>query len=330
MSESFFTIFFITLSLVLLILTGYFWAKKCEVSKGVVGQLSKLLINVLLPCFYFSNIIKLEEDLPFSLVALSGLAGFFNYCFALLICSVLFRFVRRKMIFTKLQSRSFIFSMILQNYGYLPIPLVGSLFLNDPLILVLLFIHNCFVELAIWTVGITYLKGDFNKHFYRSIFNMPFIAIVLGLFVHYLDIPVASVLVNFTGLAGQATIPMALIVVGTTMAGINITQSKNLSKKKLRYYIWRIYAMVFFLRHFLLPLLILLFAYLFVSSPELTKVLILEAAMPAALFPLVIIQLYKGSFNLVARAIIFSTIVGFLMIPVIILLTMKVFFNNGI
>ena len=58
---------------------------------------------------------------------------------------------------------------------------------------------------------------------------------------------------------------------------------------------------------------------------ELVKVLIIQAAMPAALFPVVISKYYQGSPSVAIKVAISSSLVGFITIPVIVNLGLRFF-----
>ena len=55
-------------------------------------------------------------------------------------------------------TRSFLLTNAINNYGYLPIPLILALY--DRETLGVLFMHNIGVEVAIWSVGILIISGQ--------------------------------------------------------------------------------------------------------------------------------------------------------------------------
>ena len=73
--------------------------------------------------------------------------------------------------------RTFAVSSGLQNYGYLAIPLIDSLFPNDGAIAVL-FVHNIGVEIALWTFSLMLLSGNYSLTAKVFLKGPPFILLV--------------------------------------------------------------------------------------------------------------------------------------------------------
>ena len=68
----------------------------------------------------------------------------------------------------------------------------------------------------------------------------------------------------------------------------------------------------------ILPSLILLFAKLSPISPELKKVLVIQAAMPAAVFPIILTKQYGGDTETAVRIVITTTLISIVSIPPVI------------
>ena len=66
-------------------------------------------------------------------------------------------------------ARAFAFTTALQNWGYLPLPIVLVLFPEDTL--GVLFTFNFGVEIALWTAGIWLLSGQRGRDAWRHILN---------------------------------------------------------------------------------------------------------------------------------------------------------------
>ena len=313
--QSVITLFFI-------IFIGYVLGKKNLFSTQVNKTLTSLLINLFMPCFIFSNTVKISFSSTTEIFK-ACLAGYGNYTITLIISSIFIFLIKNFIKFKKVEQRSFIFSISLQNYGYLPIPLALSLFPNDGELIALLFIHNSFVELAIWTVGIIFLTKSFNKNLWKKFLNAPFITIIISILISYFKIPIPKFFFDTTKMIGNIAIPVALLIVGATFAHLKVKKNINTKKSKLVKYNLRFYIAAITLRNFLLPLLILSSSYFLFASPTLTKVLILEAAMPAALFPIVICKYYNKSPHIATKIAIITSLFGFITIPLIISLGLK-------
>ena len=312
-----------TLALFAVVGIGFFLGKKNFFSTEIAKKLTTLLINLFMPCFIFSNILKIDF-FKGDEVLLACIAGYGNYSLALIISSIfLFLLGKNFLDLRKVEKRTFIFSVSLQNYGYLPIPIALSIFADDPKVVPLLLIHNSFVELAIWTVGIIFLTKGFNKNLWKKFLNAPFLTIILSLILNYFKIPIPEFIFLATKTIGQIAIPIALLIVGATFSHLTIKKRHNTTKIKVFKSDLKTYSIAIILRNLILSTAILSFAFFFSPSNTLNKVLILEAAMPAALFPIVISKYYKGSPNIATKVVISTSLVGFITIPTIVFIGLK-------
>ena len=203
--------------------------------------------------------------------------------------------------------RTFAVSVGINNYGYVPVPL--ALLLFDKHTAGVVFVLSIGVETALWTLGVMTLTGASARQSWRRILNAPLVAILLALVLN--GVGLSSHIPEFihTGikLLGQCAVPMALILIGAIVAD-HLHEFHSASG-------WRVIGAAVFLRVGLLPLLLLLAAKFLPASLELKRVIVLEAAMPAAVFPIVMARHYAGDPATAMRVVIGTTVVGLVTIP---------------
>jgi predicted permease len=201
------------------------------------------------------------------------------------------------------------------NYGYIPLPLVLLLF--DKATTGVLFLVMMGVETALWTLGVWTFTGGSLGQSWRRILNAPLIAIVLALVLNTLELNTYLPQPLLTGVhwLGQCAIPMALMLIGAMVADhLHEFHSKSG---------WRVIGAAVLLRQAVLPLLFLLVAKFLPASVELKRVMVLEAAMPAAVFPIVLARHYGGDPATAMRVVIGTSVVGLATIPLWIRFGMK-------
>ena len=205
------------------------------------------------------------------------------------------------------QERTFALSVGLYNYGYVPLPLVLLLF--DKSTAGVLFLHNIGVEVALWTIGVMLLRPEGVARDWRELFNPPLLAILLAILMNSLGIHnrLPQVLQTAIHWLGQCSIPMALILIGATVADY-LHQFHSASS-------WRVISMATLLRLGLLPLVFLLAARLLPGSLELKRVMVVEAAMPSAVFPIIMARHYGGDPATALRVVIATSVLGLITIP---------------
>lgn len=203
--------------------------------------------------------------------------------------------------------RTFAVCVGIQNYGYVPLPLVILLFNKETL--GVLFLVMMGVETALWTLGVWTFKGGSLGQNWRRIINAPLIAILIAVVFNALNLSAHIPTPLLTGVhwLGQCAIPMALILIGAMVADhLHEFHSKSG---------WRVIGAGVLLRIGVLPILILLLTRFLPASAELKRVMVLEAAMPAAVFPIVMARHYGGDPATAMRVVLGTSVVGLITIP---------------
>ncbi len=202
--------------------------------------------------------------------------------------------------------RTFASATGIQNYGYVPLPLILELFPGDTA--GVLFVHNLGVDVALWTVCLIAL-GHGGAREWRKLLNPPLLSIVAALGLNALGandwLPVFGR--RTAHMLGECCFPLALILIGATMADSLRELRQGLG---VRLSVWTCA-----LRLALIPALLLLIAHFVPASRELKQVLVVEAAMPAAVFPIMLARHYGGDPATAIRIVLATSMVGFITIP---------------
>ncbi|HAV61323.1 MAG TPA: transporter, partial [Verrucomicrobiales bacterium] len=205
------------------------------------------------------------------------------------------------------ERRTFAFLTGTYNYGYVPIPLALSLF--DRETAGVLIVHNLGVDIALWTIGLTMLGGIKLRDSWRHLLTPPLITILIGVSLNLggaaPHVP-GFVMTTFKAL-GACAIPMGIVLIGATVADLlpEFHPGKG----------GRVMALSCALRLGILPVLFLLLAKWGPFSIELQRVILLQAAMPAAVFPIIMAKHYGGDTSTALRVAIATSLVGMVTIP---------------
>jgi hypothetical protein len=204
--------------------------------------------------------------------------------------------------------RTFAVTVGLYNYAYVPLPLSLMLFTGTETAGVL-FVHNVGVELAMWTLGVMILSGAKVGQSWRKFINAPLAAIVMSLVLNAVGAAdyLPRALLNGVGWLGQCAIPMSLILIGAVVA--------DHLKEAHADWGWQVITSACLIRLGLLPIGFLLLAKYLPASVELKRVIVLEAAMPAAVFPIVMARRYGGDPTTALRVVLATSIIGMVTIP---------------
>lgn len=203
--------------------------------------------------------------------------------------------------------RTFALAVGITNYGYLPLPIMEGIW--GPESRAVLLVHNVGVEAAIWTVGLLVLSGESLRDGWRRLVSPIVIALGLavacnlsGLTPHLPNVATATI--HALGVCG---IPLGLIMTGVSLASF-VDKPRELFDAKVS-----IAAMA--LRLGALPVAMLLLAKFLPCPIELKRVIVVQAAMPTAMVPVIIARLYGGHPRTAVQIVLGTTVVGIFTIP---------------
>ncbi|MDI1311327.1 AEC family transporter [Prosthecobacter sp.] len=204
--------------------------------------------------------------------------------------------------------RTFSVACGLQNYGFVAIPIVTALF-PDQGTLGVLFTFTLGVELACWTVGVGLLTG-LDKAPWRLALNAPVITILISLLLNFtgLHAHVPLLAHNTFAMLGACAVPLAVLLIGASIADLWGQGAMQ----------WKVAIVSPILRLGIIPIAFLLVAYHLPISLELKRVIVVQAAMPSAVFNIMIARLYGGHATTAVQVVIATTVVSCITTPLVI------------
>lgn len=300
------TILAAALPVFLLLFLGAFLRRTGVLAVESDGSLMKLVIRVLYPCLILDFILGNPAlDHMGNLVA-APLAGFLAVSFGFAVAYLVGRslgLVRGKGL------RTFAYCSGIFNYGFIPIPVILVLFDSREALGVLL-VHNMGVELAIWTCGIILLAGRLERSSLKRLLNPPLIALVVALAVNFagLDSRMPVWLDRFVEMLAACSIPLGILLAGANIA--------DLIRQQGRANPIRVPAGAVAVRLGILPVLMLAgAAWMPGLSTELRQVLVVQAAMPAGIMPIVLARHYGGEAGVGVQVVLATTLCSVVTMP---------------
>lgn len=280
-----------------------------ELDAGVM----RLIVNFLFPCFILDKILGNAALDHAGTIAVAAGAGF-----SLILVGFAVSYLAGLAVGMRRSDGLRTFSLVtgIQNYGFIPIPIIAKLFADKATVGVL-FMHSLGVEIALWTVGVAILTG-FGRAPWRHLFNGPIVAILLGLATNasgaYPHIP-AQVNTTIAMIAG-CSIPLSLLLIGAAISDLIATRGWARPLRR------PLAACV--VRLAILPVAFIAFAKFMPIGLELKRVLAVQAAMPCGLFPLVLARHYGGHVATAVQVIIATSLVSIFTIPAVIGIAMRI------
>jgi malate permease and related proteins len=267
-------------------------------------SLIRLVVNVLYPCLIFEAVAGNETLRSPGNLILPPLVGFGITCLGI---QAGFLVARAIGLHVGTGLRTFALAVGITNYGYLPIPIMENIW--GPRSLGVLMVHNVGVEVAIWTVGVLVLSGQSLREGWRRLISPIMVALALGVASNLSGLTphLPEVLTITIHTFAVCSIPLALIMTGVNLASY-LNDPRELFDAKVS-----IAAIA--LRLVLLPILIVALARFLPLSVELKRVMVVQAAMPAALMSIILARLYGGHPRTAVQIVLGTTVLAIFVIP---------------
>lgn len=287
----------------IVVLAGYIIRRIGWLTAEADASLLRVIVNLLYPCLILDTILGNPALAKAGNVVLAPLVGFGTVVFGYALCYILAPLCGAR---ESRQRRTFAFTTGLYNYGYLAIPIAQRFGTDTSGVL---FIHNLGVEVALWTVGIMLISGAAKSGGWRQILNGPVVAILCAAGLHFAGARhwMPSVALTAVHNMGVAAIPLGLILSGAIFADQMPALSAGGSIPAT------VGACV--LRLSIIPLCMLSLARWLPCPVELRHVMIVQAAMPCALIPVMLSKLYGGDPASALRIVLATSMIGLLTIP---------------
>ena len=216
---------------------------------------------------------------------------------------------------TDAKRRAFALCVGVANYGYIPLPLAERFY---PEALTDLILHNVGVDLSLWSLGIAIIAGGAGGSVLRAILSAPMLAVLAAIAVRQTgtQIYIPSSVATAIDSLGDCAIPLGLLLSGAIIVDFIRTSSGGGGR--------RVIAAAIVVRQILLPIIMLTAAtglnrYAIGSTPSamhnLQIVLMLQSAMPAAVFPIVLVRLYGQDTQTGLRVVLWTSVVSIVTIP---------------
>lgn len=294
----------IVLPVFLVIGAGYAMRRIRILTEEADQSLLGVLIKLFVPCLALDVIIGNEALTRPANLLLPPLAGFASVAIGLGVSLLAAR------IFLKGTSvrRTFACTTGLQNYGYIPLPLCQALF--DREVVGVLFAFNLGVEVAMWSIGVATISGhQAGKRWWAPLLNPPILAVVAGILLNLAGANrwIPSSIGTSWHMLGLCAVPLGLLLTGAVLAD-------HATPHVLRTG-WSTTFLGIGLRLGLLPVLLLIFAMAIPADPALHSVLVVQAAMPSAVFPIVLAKIHDGDMPTALRIVLGTSLVGLVTIP---------------
>ncbi len=292
-------------SIFLLLLVGYGSKKLRILSVKDTGVIDSIVVNLALPAFIFTSI----HQKPLTIDMITAPAIGIGVDAIVLTASYL---LARLMKLDRTTTAGLMIAATFGNTGYLGLPVVSAVFKGDGGSLLTAAMVDAFaMRMILCSVGIaivtTFAGAKFDWRCTLEFVKSPlFVALVVALLLRKMPMP--EILLSGIDKMGGATVPLSMISVGLNLS-MGVVGKYPLGT-----------AAAAVLKLAAMPALMFLGLTLFGIEQSVSRVAVLEMAMPSAIFGGVIVSRYGGNKEFAAGAIFASTLLSVITIPAVLML----------
>jgi len=300
----------VVLPVYLTMAAGFTVRKTGLLPAAVDAGVMRLCVFLLTPCLILERVVGNESVMkPLPVLVAAGLG------FGLVALGITLSYFAAPLIGLKNHEgrRTFAVSSGLQNYGFVAIPIVVALF-PDKGTMGVLFTFTLGVELACWTAGVGLLTGLGNAP-WKLALNPPVLTILFSLMLNFTGLHghVPEVAHRTFSMMGACAVPLSVLIIGASIADI-------WGQERMR---WSVAILSPMLRLGVIPLAFLACAWSLPLSLELKRILIVQAAMPSAVFNIMIARHYGGHGPTAVQCVLATTLVSIITTPLVIAWAVK-------
>ena len=292
------------LSIILMIGIGYALKRIDFLSEKDINPLNKIIMNILLPCMIFSALYSSDLSLipklgilPFVILISSFVTGLVSFL------------ILKKLGYDDKKLWTVLVTVMIANTAFMGYPVNLGIFGHEGFLRAIFCdIATMCIFLILSFVLVIKFGGTVKKAIRKIALFPPLWAIVFGLGLNILNVPIGPVLNNTVNYLGNGAIPLIMISLGLSIDLAGLSRSKSMVA------FTSIMQLLFFPA---IAFIVVLF--LGLSDLQYT-VAIVEAAMPSGMLSLILAITYNLDYELTSDCILINTVISLITLPVIIMI----------
>lgn len=203
------------------------------------------------------------------------------------------------------------FMMMYPNVGFMGFPLMQAIFGNESILSTA--IVNMAFNLSLFSLGTMVMNYENNQHFtfdFKSLLSPGILASLLAIMIYIFHLQFPSTIIESLTLIGNMTTPLAMMIIGTTLATYSL---------KDIFYDSKVYVFSGFI-NLLIPILFYPIIDYLLIDPMIKGITLIILAMPVANGAVLFAKTYQQDEFLAAKTVFISTLLGIVTIPFLIYL----------
>lgn len=295
------------IQLFLVMALGYFLFKVKILDEEMNKRLTTLILSVTTPAMIIGSVLNTTVTQSLNDVLFVFLIGFMTYIVLPIIGFIIVKIMR----VPKNQQGLYIFMTVFSNIGFMGFPVMKAIFGNSAVFYTAIF--NMIFNLFVFTIGnqmMSYGTGRKTQMNVKNILSPGVVASLVALFLYFTKIQFPDVIASTVNMVGDITTPIAMIIIGSTLATIPVKEV---------FTEFRIYPYTL-IKQVIVPVIVYPLLKMFISDPLILGVTLIMISMPVGNSAVLFATEYGGDVSVAAKNIFMTTLLSVLTIPLIVAL----------
>lgn len=291
----------LVLSIIMVI--GYVANKKDILNEMVNKKVSSLLLNITSPALILSSVLNQDEKGDPKVLLLVVSLGIFLYIILPLIGILIGKILKVE----KKDKKLYQFMTIFANIGFMGFPVIESIYGSEAVFFAA--IINLIFNVLCFSYGV-YLISDNDRVSFdiKSLLNPGIVVSILSIIIYIIDIELPFVIKETSTIVGEITIPLAMMLIGSSLAQIPI---KDVFSEK------RLYPYTF-IKQIIIPIIIYFILKPFIINQMILGIIVILSAMPVGTIAIMFTNEYGGNVSLASKTIFITTVSSVITIPTLV------------
>lgn len=293
------------IQLFLVMAIGYILNKIHIFDQTLNKKLTTLLLSVTTPALIINSVLSNDNIAPFNEVAIAFIVVILLFTVLPIVSYVLVKAMR----IPKKQQGLYMFMTVFSNVSFMGFPVLQAIFGDASIFYAAIF--NMGFNLVVFSLGIVMMNyGNENqvKVSIRSVLTPGVIASLIALFIYFTNLQLPTVIGSTFSMIGDITTPLAMLLIGSTLANMPIKEVFN---------DFRIYPFTI-IKQFLIPIAAFPILSLLIKDTYLLGITFVVISMPVANSAVLFATEYGGDLKLAAKAVFLTTLVSVVSIPALV------------
>ena len=290
--------------LFLIMVIGYIINKAGILDQTLNQKMSSLVLNVTSPALILSSVRTPTNG------SLNSVIQIFLISIAIYMLLPIVGILISKILKIPKEDRNlYQFMTIFSNIGFMGYPVIQSIFGEKALFFAA--ICNLVFNLVCYSYGVYLISGSGKLSFdFRQLINPGIIFSIIAIIIYLTKYQMPQIIGETSNLIGSMTVPLAMMIMGSSLAEIPIKEVLN----DIKIYLYTI------IKQILIPILFWWVLKFIIQDPTILGVLVILIAMPVGSIAIMFCDQFGGNTTLASKSVFITTLSSVFTIPVLVYL----------